>query len=57
MGYCKVITYTLPAEGGASLRAAGFIVGDTTDGGSWTCKSRPRIDKAPINPKLRWESD
>jgi hypothetical protein len=33
MGYQTVITYTLPEEGGASLRAAGFILDKANAGG------------------------
>lgn len=34
MGYERVITYTLPSEGGASLRAAGFTLDKQDAGGS-----------------------
>lgn len=55
LGYRRLVTYTLEAEGGASLRAAGFrIVGQVT-GRSWSCRSRPRVDTAPLQDKLRWE--
>lgn len=57
LGYRKVITYTLESEGGGSLRGAGFrVVGEVT-GGSWSRKSRPRVDKHPLQGKLRWEAD
>lgn len=56
MGYLKLITYTLPQEGGASLRAAGFtVVGRTTNTRGWDCATRPRIDTHPLQAKLRWE--
>lgn len=55
MGYRKLITYTLPQEGGSSLRAAGWKVVAQTDGGSWNCPSRPRVDQNPTQGKLRWE--
>lgn len=55
MGYERLITYTLPEEGGASLRAAGFRLAATTRGGSWDTPSRPRTDRAPTQPKHRWE--
>ena len=55
MGYRKLITYKLAEEGGASLRASGWrIVGEVT-GRSWSCPSRPRVDKHPTQGKLRWE--
>lgn len=55
IGYRRLVTYTLDSEPGASLRAAGFrIVGEVT-GRSWSCQSRPRVDMAPHQDKLRWE--
>jgi len=56
MGYAKVVTYTLPSEGGASLRASNFEAVATTDGGSWSRPSRGRIDSHPLDPKTRWEA-
>ncbi|WP_423196776.1 N-acetyltransferase domain-containing protein [Cupriavidus sp. H19C3] len=56
LGYRKLITYTLREEGGASLRAAGWKVVAETDGGSWSCPSRPRVDTHPLQAKLRWEA-
>lgn len=55
MGYRRLITYTLPEEGGASLRAAGFKLIGKTKGGSWSRTTRPRIDAHPTQHKLRWE--
>ena len=55
LGYKRVVTYTLPDEGGASLRAANFRLIGEAGGGSWSCKSRPRVDKHPTLIKLRWE--
>lgn len=52
--YKRIITYTLTEEIGASMRAVGFDLEATTNGGSWNCKSRPRTDKAPTTPKYRW---
>jgi hypothetical protein len=37
LGYRKLITYTLAAEGGGSLRAAGFKVVGEVAGRSWSC--------------------
>lgn len=51
----RVITYTLPDEPGASLKASGFICTGSTDGGSWARPTRDRADKAPTCAKLRWE--
>ena len=53
-GYRRVITYTLPEEGGASLRAAGWDYLGRTPGKSWSVKSRPREDKHPLGEKDRW---
>ena len=47
MGYRRVITYTLPDEGGASLRAAGWRLVGERGGGNWNVPSRPRVDTAP----------
>ena len=55
MGYRKLITYTLPEEGGASLRGAGWKCIGQAGGGSWNCPSRPRVDMHPLQQKLRWE--
>lgn len=57
MGYKRLITYTLPEEGGASLRGAGWRLDAITEGGSWDSPSRPRTDKAPTTPKHRWVCD
>lgn len=55
LGYRKLITYTLPDESGASLRAAGFRCVGEAGGGRWSRKDRPRIDTHPLQSKLRWE--
>jgi hypothetical protein len=54
LGWRKVITYTLPEEGGASLRGAGWKCIGKRGGGSWG-KTRPRVDMHPLQQKLRWE--
>lgn len=55
MGYRRCITYTLPSEGGASLRGAGFQLIGKAGGGTWSTPSRPRVDTHPTQGKLRWE--
>jgi hypothetical protein len=55
LGYTRIITYTLPEEGGASLRGAGFKLLGERGGGSWSVPSRPRVDKHPLQTKLLWE--
>lgn len=55
LGYRRLVTYTLAAEPGTSLDAAGWkVVGEVT-GRSWSCPSRPRTDKHPTTDKVRWE--
>lgn len=56
LGYGRLITYTLPEEGGASLRGAGWRLLGQRGGGSWSCPSRPRVDTAPLQAKLCWEA-
>ena len=58
MGYTKVITYTLPEESGASLRAAGFVVERKTENKpkGWDVPSRRRQnpERYPEGQKIRW---
>ncbi len=59
LGYKRMITYTLPEEGGASLRAAGWRVLYATEGNrNWDTPSRPRVNegKYPEGQKLLWEA-
>ena len=55
LGYRRLPTYTLPEEGGASLRAAGWRLIGEAGGGSWSRPSRPTVDLHPLQTKLRWE--
>ena len=55
MGYRRLVTYTLPEEGGSSLRASGWTLIGEAGGGSWSRGSRPRVDTHPTQTKLRWE--
>lgn len=55
LGYRRLITYTLPSEGGASLRAAGWACLGESGGGNWNVQSRPRIDTEHQQMKLKWE--
>jgi hypothetical protein len=59
LGYARVVTYTLPEEGGASLRGAGFVC----DGAAGDCAAgwhrRPGRTVEPVGDdlfggKLRW---
>lgn len=56
LGYKRLITYTLDAEPGTSLRAAGWRLVAGSGGGSWSRDGRPRVDTHPTQPKLRWEA-
>lgn len=56
LGYTRLITYTLKSENGASLRGAGWRVLGEVKGRSWSVPSRPRVDKHPLQDKLRWEA-
>lgn len=55
IGYRRLVTYTLPEEGGASLRGAGFATLGEAGGGSWSRADRPRVDTHPTQTKIRWE--
>lgn len=55
LGYRRLVTYTLPSEGGASLRGAGWTLIGEAGGGSWSRTDRPRVDLHPTQTKLRWE--
>lgn len=59
MGYIRLITYTLPSESGASLKAVGFKSVKTTKPSpkGWDVPSRPRIKlkKYPEGVKILWE--
>lgn len=58
LGFSRMVTYTLPEEGGASLKAAGwrFIgMAGKVGGGGWSCSTRPRLDDHPTCEKWRWE--
>lgn len=55
LGYSRIGTYTLPEEGGASLRGAGWRLIGERGGGSWSREARPRVDTHPTQRKLLWE--
>jgi hypothetical protein len=56
LGYKRLVTYTLPTESGASLRAAGWVCIGEAGGGNWNVQSRPRVDSEHQQLKLRWEA-
>lgn len=55
LGFARIGTYTLKAEPGTSLKAAGWTLIGETPGKSWSVPTRPRADKHPVGPKLLWE--
>lgn len=54
LGYKKLITYTLPEESGASLRAAGYQAMGEAGGGRWSRENRPRVDTHKLQAKIKW---
>ena len=57
LGYERIITYTLPEEGGASLKAAGWTLEEmNAGGGTWHRPNigRERTDSHPLGKKWRW---
>lgn len=55
LGYRRVGTYILASEPGTSLSAAGWRCIGEVKGRSWSCSSRPRVDKHPVTDKLLFE--
>lgn len=58
LGYQRLLTYILLSEPGESLKALkqmGWKEVGEAGGGSWSRKDRPREDKHPTEPKIRWE--
>lgn len=56
MGYRRLVTYTLASESGGAMRASGWRVVHEVRGRSWSCSSRPRVDKHLTEDKLMWEA-
>lgn len=65
LGYKTLFTYTLEAETGASLKAAGWTVDGHNPGEeSWSRPSRYRCqtdlfgeERRPTGPKIRWKKE
>lgn len=58
MGFERIQTYTLPQEGGASLRACGWVNESEHGGGQWKhTDNKPRRTDQPIGAKFRWALD
>lgn len=56
MGFTRLVTFILDTEPGTSLMAAGWRLVGKAGGGSWSRDGRPRVDKHPLQGKLRWEA-
>lgn len=55
MGYLKIQTYTLPVEGGTSLRASGWVEEGEAGGGQWKhTDGKARRTDQPTEVKTRW---
>jgi len=55
MGFRRIQTYTLPAEGGASLCASGWVCEGEAGGGQWKhTDGKPRRTDQPTEIKTRW---
>ena len=58
MGFDKIQTYTLPAEGGTSLRASGWTCEGEAGGGDWNAGGKAshknRRTDQPMEVKWRW---
>lgn len=56
LGFERIGTYTMPEEGGASLRGAGWKLIGERRSGEWSSPSRPRQPmRSPTSRKLLWE--
>lgn len=56
LGYTRIGTYILASESGATLAAAGWRLVGEVKGRSWSCASRPRVDRHPTLDKLLFEA-
>ena len=56
LGFERIGTYILASEAGTSVQAAGWRLIGQTKGGTWSCPSRPRTDKAPTVKKSLYET-
>lgn len=57
LGYKRIGTYILKSEPGKSLVASGWRMIGEVKGRSWSCPSRPRVDKHPTQDKLLFEKE
>lgn len=56
LGFKRIGTYILASEPGTSLTAAGWRKIAEVRGRSWSCASRPRVDKHPTQAKFLFEA-
>ena len=58
LGYKRIQTYTLPSEGGVSLRASGWVNEGEAGGGQWKhTDGKPRRTDQPTEKKIRWAKE
>ena len=57
LGYKRIGTYILASEPSTSLTAAGWRQIAEVRGRSWSCPTRPRIDKHPTQAKLLFQRE
>lgn len=58
LGFRRIQTYTLPEEGGASLRAAGWVCEGYAGGGQWVhTDGKERRADQPQGRKFRWAKE
>lgn len=57
LGFAQIQTFTLPEEGGASLRGSGWQRVGLAGGGKWSRKSRARTDDQPTVIKTKWRRE
>jgi hypothetical protein len=57
LGYEKIQTFILESEPGTSLVASGWKNCGVSGGGTWSRVSRGRVDKAPLEKKVRYEKN
>jgi hypothetical protein len=55
LGYRALISYTLPEEGGSSLRALGWKRVDDVGGNPWGHRNQSKFDVHPVGKKTRWQ--
>lgn len=59
LGYRRIVTYTIDAEAGTSLKASGWKIARASRGGTWKRPNqtarRGQIDAHDLGAKWRWE--